>query len=107
MKLSTLVSPRLHRWRIRPAAAPATETAVLAGGCFWGMEGVFEHVKGVTDVVSGYAGGSAGRRELRQGQLAKATGHAEAVRISYDPGASQLRAAAAGLLHRRARPDRR
>src|SRR5207253_5914850 len=40
------------------AAAPRSETAVLAGGCFWGMEAVFEHVKGVTDVVSGYAGGS-------------------------------------------------
>ena len=40
-------------------AAPRTETAVLAGGCFWGMEGLFEHVKGVTNVVSGYAGGSA------------------------------------------------
>ena len=40
-------------------AAPKTETAVLAGGCFWGMEAVFEHVKGVKDVVSGYAGGSA------------------------------------------------
>ena len=41
-------------------AAPArSETAVLAGGCFWGMESVFEHVKGVSDVVSGYAGGSA------------------------------------------------
>jgi peptide-methionine (S)-S-oxide reductase len=38
-------------------AAPRTETAVLAGGCFWGMESVFEHVKGVTDVVSGFAGG--------------------------------------------------
>jgi peptide-methionine (S)-S-oxide reductase len=40
-------------------AAPRTETAVLAGGCFWGMESVFEHVKGVTDVVSGFAGGRA------------------------------------------------
>src|SRR3954454_6582706 len=38
------------------SAAPRTETAVLAGGCFWGMESVFEHVKGVTNVVSGYAG---------------------------------------------------
>src|SRR4051794_26864941 len=41
------------------SAAPHTQTAVLAGGCFWGMEAVFEHVKGVTDVVSGYAGGGA------------------------------------------------
>ena len=41
------------------AAQRPTETAVLAGGCFWGMEAVFEHVKGVTDVTSGYAGGTA------------------------------------------------
>ena len=41
-----------------PAAPPRLEQAVLAGGCFWGMEGVFEHVKGVRNVVSGYAGGS-------------------------------------------------
>ena len=47
------------RRRVAAAGAGAAETAVLAGGCFWGMESVFEHVKGVTDVVSGYAGGSA------------------------------------------------
>ena len=67
------------------AAAPAkAETAVLAGGCFWGMEAVFEHVKGVSDVVSGYAGGSA--RDANYGAVSsERTGHAEAVRISYDP----------------------
>jgi peptide-methionine (S)-S-oxide reductase len=63
------------------AAAPKTETAVLAGGCFWGMESVFEHVKGVTDVVSGYAGGSANNAHYED----SASGHAEAVRITYDP----------------------
>ena len=64
------------------AAAPAnTETAVLAGGCFWGMESVFEHVKGVTDVVSGYAGGSASSAHYEDAD----SGHAEAVRITYDP----------------------
>jgi peptide-methionine (S)-S-oxide reductase len=62
-------------------AAPHTETAVLAGGCFWGMESVFEHVKGVTDVVSGYAGGSAKDAHYE----ASGSGHAEAVRITYDP----------------------
>ena len=59
-------------------------TAVLAGGCFWGMDGVFKHVKGVTRVVAGYAGGKAdtARYELvSSGQ----TGHAESVRITYDP----------------------
>ncbi len=74
------------------AAAPAApnlksgllEQAVLAGGCFWGMEGVFEHVKGVRDVVSGYAGGSA--RDANYGAVSsERTRHAEAVRITYDP----------------------
>jgi peptide-methionine (S)-S-oxide reductase len=66
------------------AAAPKTETAVLAGGCFWGMEWVFEHVKGVTGVVSGYAGGSAKDAD-DQHVSSEGTGHAEAVKISYDP----------------------
>jgi peptide-methionine (S)-S-oxide reductase len=66
------------------AAAPRTETAVLAGGCFWGMESVFEHVKGVKDVVSGYAGGSGGDASYDK-VSSEGTGHAEAVRITYDP----------------------
>src|SRR3982750_4978253 len=66
------------------AAAPRTETAVLAGGCFWGMEWVFEHVKGVQNVVSGYAGGSA-RDSSYDKVSSEDTGHAEAVRITYDP----------------------
>src|SRR5690348_6444230 len=65
-------------------AAPRTETAVLAGGCFWGMESVFEHVKGVTDVVSGYAGGGA-KDANYEAVSSEGTGHAEAVKISYDP----------------------
>jgi peptide-methionine (S)-S-oxide reductase len=66
-------------------AAPKSETAVLAGGCFWGMESVFEHVKGVTDVVSGFAGGSA-RDATYDSVSTETTGHAEAVKITYDPG---------------------
>ena len=68
------------------SAAPAakSETAVLAGGCFWGVEAVFEHVKGVSNVVSGYAGGAAGDANYKMVSSEK-TGHAEAVRISYDP----------------------
>ena len=65
-------------------AAPRTETAVLAGGCFWGMEAVFEHVKGVTDVVSGFAGGSQ-KDATYDAVSTERTGHAEAVRITYDP----------------------
>lgn len=67
-----------------PAAAARTETAVLAGGCFWGMELVFEHVKGVTGVVSGYAGGNA-KDANYDAVSSEGTGHAEAVKISYDP----------------------
>ena len=66
------------------AAPPRLEQAVLAGGCFWGMEGVFEHVKGVRNVVSGYAGG--GRGDANYSAVSsERTGHAEAVRITYDP----------------------
>ena len=66
------------------SAAPALETAVLAGGCFWGMEAVFEHVKGVRDVVSGYAGGSAA--DANYGAVSsERTRHAEVIRITYDP----------------------
>ena len=66
------------------AAAPKAETAVLAGGCFWGMESVFEHVKGVTDVVSGFAGGAA--KDAHYEDVSReGTGHAEAVKITFDP----------------------
>ena len=82
-------------------AAPARETAVLAGGCFWGMEAVFDHVRGVTDVVSGYAGGA--RRDANYAAVSsERTGHAEAVRITYDPGQvsyGQLLAIFAGVAH--------
>ena len=85
MKLSTLGIVAFASLVATPAgAAPRTETAVLAGGCFWGMEGVFEHVKGVKQVVSGYAGGSAGDADYDR-VSSERTGHAEAVKISYDP----------------------
>src|SRR4029078_160229 len=82
MNLSTI--PFLLMCASPAAAAPRTETAVLAGGCFWGMEAVFEHVKGVTGVVSGYAGGS--QRDANYAAVgSERTRHAEAVRITYDP----------------------
>lgn len=65
-------------------AAPAGETAVFAGGCFWGVDAVFKHVKGVSDVESGYAGGSAATAHYEQVGRGD-TGHAEAVRIRFDP----------------------
>ena len=65
-------------------ATPRTETAVLAGGCFWGMETVFEHVKGVKDVLSGFAGGSASDATYDRVST-ETTGHAEAVKIIFDP----------------------
>jgi peptide-methionine (S)-S-oxide reductase len=63
---------------------PTSEVAVLAGGCFWGVQGVFQHVKGVTSAVSGYTGGE---RATAQYELVGSgtTGHAESVRITFDP----------------------
>jgi peptide-methionine (S)-S-oxide reductase len=68
------------------AQAPgnASDVAILAGGCFWGVQGVFQHVAGVTSAVSGYAGGD--KAEARYEAVSTgATGHAEAVRVTFDP----------------------
>ena len=66
--------------------APATglQTAVFSGGCFWGVQGVFEHVKGVTRAVSGYAGGHVANPSYEL-VSSGATGHAESVRVTFDP----------------------
>ncbi len=66
------------------AAAGEAEVAVLAGGCFWGVQGVFQHVDGVTAAVSGYAGGGADTAHYRL-VGSGTTGHAEAVRVTFDP----------------------
>lgn len=68
-----------------PAAAQAGhETAVLAGGCFWGVQAVFQHTRGVLNAVSGYAGGD--KASARYSMIGSGrTGHAEAVHITYDP----------------------
>ena len=60
------------------------QTVVLAGGCFWGIQAVFEHVKGVSSVTAGYSGGSAGTAQYETVSTGS-TGHAESVRIVYDP----------------------
>jgi peptide-methionine (S)-S-oxide reductase len=63
---------------------PPTQTAVFAGGCFWGVEGVFEHLKGVQSATSGYAGGTVGSPSYEQ-VSSGATGHAESVKVVFDP----------------------
>ncbi len=66
-----------------PSAAPQ-EVAVFAGGCFWGVQGVFQHVKGVTNAVSGYTGGA---KETAHYTVvgSNSTGHAESVQVTFDP----------------------
>jgi len=70
---------------VATTAAPAAKaTAVLAGGCFWGMQGIFEHVKGVIDTEAGYSGGSAKTAHYERIEEGD-TGHAESIRITYYP----------------------
>ena len=66
------------------AAARSQQTVVISGGCFWGIQAVFQHVKGVIDATSGYAGGSAMTAHYEIVSTG-ATGHAESVKITYDP----------------------
>jgi peptide-methionine (S)-S-oxide reductase len=66
------------------AGKSGSETAILAGGCFWGVQGVFQHVAGVNSAVSGYAGGDAATAHYRVVGTGR-TGHAESVRITFDP----------------------
>lgn len=70
--------------RSQTTPPPATETAVFAGGCFWGVDAVFKHVKGVVQVVSGYAGGKAPTAHYELVSTGE-TGHAESVEVTYDP----------------------
>jgi peptide-methionine (S)-S-oxide reductase len=67
-----------------PKVNAPQEQAILSGGCFWGMQGVFEHVKGVSQVVAGYTGGSAGTAQYEIVSTGS-TGHAESVQITFDP----------------------
>jgi len=67
-----------------PPAQPGEQVAVFAGGCFWGVEAVFDHVKGVRQAWAGYAGGSADTASYEQVSTGD-TGHAESVRVAYDP----------------------
>src|ERR1041384_3293012 len=67
-----------------PATQATSEVAVLAGGCFWGVQGVFQHVAGVTRAVSGYAGGEADTAHYEMVGTGT-TGHAESVQVTFDP----------------------
>jgi peptide-methionine (S)-S-oxide reductase len=67
-----------------PASGATSETALLAGGCFWGVQGVFQHVKGVNRAISGYTGGNAETAHYEDVGLGT-TGHAESVQITFDP----------------------
>jgi peptide-methionine (S)-S-oxide reductase len=69
---------------IDETAKSGTETAVFAGGCFWGVQGVFQHVKGVRSAVSGYAGGEAATAQYETVGTGT-TGHAESVQVTFDP----------------------
>jgi peptide-methionine (S)-S-oxide reductase len=66
------------------AAKPGQQTAVIAGGCFWGIQAVFQHVKGVVKATSGYSGGEAKTAEYEVVSTGE-TGHAESVKVTYDP----------------------
>ena len=77
----TLPSPAID---MPKSTAKGEQTLVLAGGCFWGVEAVFEHLKGVSNVVSGYSGGSARTAQYERVGSGQ-TGHAEVVKITYDP----------------------
>jgi len=71
------------------AAKPNEQTIVFAGGCFWGIQSVFEHTKGVTSAVSGYAGGRANRPSYED-VSSGGTGHAESVKVTFDPSQVSL-----------------
>jgi peptide-methionine (S)-S-oxide reductase len=74
----------LQVFRPALAAEPAMQTAVLAGGCFWGTQGVFEHVKGVRQVLAGYSGGERATA-VYDTVSTGTTGHAESIQITFDP----------------------
>ncbi len=77
----TLPAPTVD---VARASKPGKQTVVFAGGCFWGVQAVFQHVKGVTEATSGYAGGAADTATYPQVSTG-ATGHAESVRVTFDP----------------------
>jgi peptide-methionine (S)-S-oxide reductase len=78
---ATIPNPEMD---IPLASAPGRETMVIAGGCFWGIQAVYEHVRGVIRAISGYSGGQANTAQYEK-VCSGRTGHAEAVQVAYDP----------------------
>ena len=78
------------------AQSAGRETAVFAGGCFWGVQAVFERVKGVISTAAGYAGGSASTATYNQ-VITETTGHAESVQVVFDPSVITYGQSAAGV----------
>ncbi len=78
---NTIPDPKVDE---SPAATKGQETVVLSGGCFWGIQAVFEHVKGVTRATAGYSGGDVRNPSYEQVSSGE-TGHAESVEVVYDP----------------------
>ena len=82
--LALLVAPSVVAPRALSAEKPKTETVVFAGGCFWGIQSVFQHTKGVVVATSGYSGGTVDRPTYDAVSTGR-TGHAESVRVTFDP----------------------
>jgi peptide-methionine (S)-S-oxide reductase len=90
LMLATFASPSFAAAVAKPAPTKAAEqTIVFAGGCFWGIQSVFEHTKGVTSAVSGYSGGSFDKPSYEQVSSGR-TGHAESVKVTFDPSQVSL-----------------
>ena len=81
-----------------PSTSSATAVAVFAGGCFWGVQGVYQHVQGVLKAVSGYAGGAATNARYETVGTGS-TGHAETVQVTYDPSKVTYGNARMQLMH--------
>lgn len=88
--LATFAAPSFAATIVTPGPGKAAEqTIVFAGGCFWGIQSVFEHTKGVTNAVSGYAGGFTDKPSYEQVSSGR-TGHAESVKVTFDPAQVSL-----------------
>ena len=96
-------TPSRHHAALAPVSKN-DQVVVFSGGCFWGVQAVFQHVQGVTSAVSGYAGGDAASAHYDRVSDGN-TGHAESVRVTFDPAQVSLRTIAVRLPRGRSRPD--